>query len=198
LKVYNLLIDAPFTGGRVVVFTTNNNIVSEKKLSSHQKHSVSLFVNFMEFKKEGFFDKLGKIYFNIGPGNFSSLRVIGSSAFGLLSGLDIDVENLYGFSYLDFLAWKNKHIEKTEMIVAIEDNRNNWVGATYLKEQHKLLLSQHYWRKPKDSMDLSPDIVLSKEELFSVNEIVSYLNSLDYIYRNPWQLLYYQKSYFER
>ena len=196
MKYYKLFIDAPFKGGQVVIFS-DNELVFQSILSPEERHSISLFRVFREIEKKGILSKIGEIFFNVGPGNFSSLRVIGGAAFGLSSGLKLEPEKLRGFSYLDLLVWEKQIFDKEMLRVAIEDNRDNWVGSTYVRKNDKFTLFESYWRRSKNDKDIRPDIILKKTGIFSPQKLIIYLNSEKYLYRNPWNLLYYQKSYFE-
>ena len=192
-KYTDIILDLPFKGGNVIA--VEGDKVSIESIPENLRHSGCL----LNYVRKVCPDKttINKIFVNVGPGNFSSLRVVIISALGLAKGLNIDTSNLQGFSALDVFASTTSKSDKFS--VCVSDNRGGFVGSNYVKNP-KFNISNPMFRLSSEEAGKKPDSFSLFEDFKNIEpeKIIKYIYSQDFCSRDVMSPLYYQTSYFEK
>ncbi|MCK5685591.1 hypothetical protein KAJ27_15775, partial [bacterium] len=138
-----------------------------------------------------------KIFVNIGPGNFSSLRVVIISALGLIKGLNLPSSKLQGFSALDVFA--SNHLKSEKFSVCVSDNRGGFVGSTYVGNPEFDIINPMF-RLSSEEAEQNPDSFSIFEDFKNLDheKIIEYIYSENFKPRDIMSPIYYQTSYFEK
>ena len=194
MKEYSdIILDLPFKGGNVIAVTGVDVVV--EKIPESSRHSSSLLNYISKVCPDKTF--IRKLFVNIGPGNFSSLRVVIISALGLVKGLNISNNDLQGFSVLDVIASNYPKSEKFS--IHVSDNRGGFLGSSYVRNE-KLEIAEPMFRLSAYDAEekLEPIKVIEDFKNLEPQKIIKYIYSSDFCQRDIMDPLYYQKSYFEK